>query len=51
VASVVACLVGMGSKEVMASAPLAVILYDRAFRVTSWRDLFDWRTGAGCTRR
>ncbi len=40
VASVAACLVGMGSKEVMASAPLAVMLYDRAFRTTSWRDLF-----------
>ena len=39
-ASVAACLVGMGSKEVMASAPLAVMLYDRAFRATSWRDLF-----------
>jgi tetratricopeptide (TPR) repeat protein len=38
-ASIAACLLGMGSKEVMASAPLAVILYDRAFRVPSWRGL------------
>jgi tetratricopeptide (TPR) repeat protein len=37
--SVAACFVGMASKEVMASAPLAVILYDRAFRASSWRDL------------
>ena len=44
-ASVAACLLGMGSKEVMASAPLAVMLYDRAFRVTSWRALL--RSGRG----
>lgn len=29
--AVTACLLGMGSKEVMASAPLAVLLYDRIF--------------------
>jgi tetratricopeptide (TPR) repeat protein len=39
-ASIAACLLGMASKEVMASAPLAVMLYDRAFRATSWRELF-----------
>ncbi len=39
-ASVIACLLGMWSKEVMVSAPLAVVLYDRAFRSDSWRDLF-----------
>ena len=38
--SIVACLLGMWSKEVMASAPLAVLLYDRAFRHESWRALF-----------
>src|SRR5678810_743401 len=38
--SVVACLLGMWSKEVMVSAPFAVLLYDRAFRVASWRALF-----------
>jgi len=37
--SVVACLLGMWSKEVMVSAPFAVVLYDRAFRVESWRAL------------
>jgi tetratricopeptide (TPR) repeat protein len=31
IACVVACLFGMGSKEVMASAPLVLLLYDRAF--------------------
>ncbi len=37
--SVTCCLLGMGSKEVMVSAPLIVILYDRAFRVNSWKAL------------
>ena len=36
---VLACALGMGSKEVMISAPLAVVLYDRVFRVQSWREL------------
>jgi Flp pilus assembly protein TadD len=36
---IAACALGMGSKEVMVSAPLMVVLYDRAFRLTSWRDL------------
>ena len=35
----IACLLGMGSKEVMVVAPLIVILYDRAFRARSWREL------------
>jgi protein O-mannosyl-transferase len=39
--AVALCLLGMGSKEVMISAPLMVVLYDRAFRFNSWRDLFD----------
>ena len=38
--AVIACLFGMWSKEVMVSAPLAVLLYDRAFRVESWGALF-----------
>jgi hypothetical protein len=38
-ASCVACLLGMGSKEVMASAPIVVVLYDRVFHAASWRDL------------
>jgi len=39
VAAVVACLLGMGSKEVMASTPIAVMLYDRAFRMPTWKSL------------
>jgi Flp pilus assembly protein TadD len=36
---VVCCALGMWSKEVMFTAPLAVVLYDRAFRASSWREL------------
>lgn len=35
------CLLGMGTKEVMASAPLLVLLYDRTFVAGSWRET--WR--------
>jgi Flp pilus assembly protein TadD len=39
VAGIAACLLGMGSKEVMVSAPIMVVLYDVAFRLGGWRDL------------
>src|SRR5438552_1712119 len=39
-AAVVVGLVGMGCKEVMISMPLAILLYDRAFRNESWRQTF-----------
>lgn len=39
--STVACLFGMGTKEVMASAPLILLLYDRAFIAGSFREA--WR--------
>jgi len=35
--SVVGCGLGMGTKEVMVTAPLAVLWYDRAFIAESWR--------------
>ncbi|HEX3865951.1 MAG TPA: hypothetical protein VHV78_04330, partial [Gemmatimonadaceae bacterium] len=38
-AAVAVCLVGMGSKEIMVTAPFIVALYDRAFRVSSWKEL------------
>jgi tetratricopeptide (TPR) repeat protein len=41
VASVISCFLGMGSKEVMATAPLIVALYDRAFLAPGWVSL--WR--------
>lgn len=37
----IACLLGMASKEVMASAPLIVFLYDRTFVAGNFRDA--WR--------
>jgi Flp pilus assembly protein TadD/uncharacterized membrane protein len=48
-ASVVSCLLGMTSKEVMVSAPLIVLLYDRTFLsgafAQAWRQR--WRLYAG----
>ncbi len=38
VLSATACLLGMGTKEVMVSAPLMVLLYDRAFVSRSFRE-------------
>ena len=39
--SIAACLLGMGTKEVMVSAPLVVLLYDRTFQAGSLREA--WR--------
>jgi hypothetical protein len=39
--SVAACLLGMGTKEVMATAPLIVLLYDRTFLAKSFAEA--WR--------
>lgn len=44
-ASIAACGLGMGCKEVMATAPLAVLWYDRAFVASSWRDIVRKRWG------
>ena len=44
-AAVLACLLGMASKEVMVSAPLMVLLYDRAFLAGSFREA--WRRHYG----
>ncbi len=44
VAAIVSCAVGMGSKEVMVAAPLIVLLYDRVFLASSFREL--WRRRA-----
>jgi tetratricopeptide (TPR) repeat protein len=38
-----ACLAGMASKEVMAAAPLVVLLYDRTFLAGSWRAAWQQR--------
>lgn len=36
---VLACALGLGAKEIMVTAPVIVVLYDRAFHFTSWREL------------
>ena len=41
IGAVLACLLGMASKEVMASAPLIVLLFDRTFCAGSFREA--WR--------
>ena len=41
--AIVACMLGMGSKESMATAPLMVVLFDRAFLFDSMRDGFKAR--------
>ena len=49
VLSVLACLFGMATKEVMVSAPLIVLLYDRTFLAGNFRGAFRrrWRVYAG----
>ena len=43
--SVLSCALGMGSKEVMVGAPLIVLLYDRVFLASSFRELWRRRMG------
>jgi Flp pilus assembly protein TadD len=43
VAAIVACALGMGSKEVMAGAPIIALLYDYVFLSKSWRKVWDER--------
>ena len=45
IASVAACALGMGSKEVMVTAPLIVLIYDRWFLSKSFQDAFHRRGG------
>ena len=45
IASVVACLAGMASKEVMVSAPLLVLLFDRTFAAGTFRAALRDRAG------
>jgi protein O-mannosyl-transferase len=37
--AILAGVLGVGSKEIAVTAPLSVLLYDRAFRLDSWRAL------------
>jgi len=43
--AVVACVFGMATKEVMATAPLMVLLYDRTFVAGTFRDAWRERRG------
>jgi tetratricopeptide (TPR) repeat protein len=42
--AVIACALGMGSKEVMLTAPITIMLYDRAFLFESWGALWASRS-------
>ncbi|MCX8037450.1 MAG: tetratricopeptide repeat protein [Candidatus Sumerlaeia bacterium] len=44
-AAVAACLIGMGCKETMATAPVMVALYDRVFVARAWKEMFRRRWG------
>ncbi len=44
-AATMACLLGMATKEVMATAPVIVLLYDRTFLAGSFREALRRRTG------
>lgn len=37
--AIICCWLGMGCKQVMAACPLIVLLYDRIFLATSWREV------------
>ncbi len=45
IAGIAACWVGMGTKEVIATVPLVVLLYDLTFIAKSWREPFVRRWG------
>jgi len=44
-ASVATCFLGMATKEVMATAPVVILLYDRAFRSGTFASALRQRTG------
>lgn len=48
--AVAACAAGMASKEVMVTAPVALLLYDRVFLSGSWREVvrLRWALHLGC---
>lgn len=44
VMSILACGFGMGCKEVMVTAPIVVLWYDRAYVANSWQEIFTKRS-------
>ena len=45
VTAVIVCLLGMGSKEAMVTAPLVILVYDRVFLSGSFKEVFRRRWG------
>ncbi|NIA07251.1 MAG: tetratricopeptide repeat protein [Actinobacteria bacterium] len=45
ITAVISCALGMGSKEVMVSAPVVILIYDRVFLSCSFREVFNRRWG------
>lgn len=43
VASVICCALGLGTKEIVATAPLVVLWYDRVFVASSWSEILKRR--------
>ena len=43
--AILACALGVSSKEIMVTAPLMVVAYDRIFHAASWRQIWRWRRG------
>ena len=43
--SVAACFLGVGTKEVVVTAPFLILLYDRAFVSNDWKEVFSKRGG------
>ena len=41
--AVVSCLLGMATKEVMVTAPVLVLIFDRTFLAASWREMWQRR--------
>jgi len=42
-AAVASCALGMASKPIMVTAPLVILLYDRAYLTKSWREIMERR--------
>jgi len=44
-AAMASCALGMGSKPVMVTTPVVILLYDRAYLAKSWREVMERRWG------
>lgn len=41
--AILSCALGMATKEVMVTAPIVILIYDRIFLATSWKEVFTRR--------